>query len=383
VRINFRHLRVYLGVADCGSITRAAELALVSQPAVTQAIAKLEREAETPLFQRTPQRLYPTPAGEALAKRVRRAFGFIDSAFLDISPRLRLIATAAQLEALIAVREAENFTLAARRLGIAQPTVHRAITHLEQEVGRALFERTSSGTIATRPAQALAQAARMAFAELAQAEADVADILGREAGQIVIGAMPLSRSTVLPAAIVEFRRQHPKLPVQVLDGRYDDLLAGLRSGEIDFLIGALRDPAPIGDVEQRALFHDSLVLVAGRGHPLLDAEAISVADLARHPWVVARAGTPTRAHFDRLFAEGPAPPSIVESGSVILMRELLEASEHLGCISRLQARAETDRGLMAVLPFEMPGTSRPIGLTLRADWLPTRAQREFVELLQL
>jgi LysR family transcriptional regulator, regulator for genes of the gallate degradation pathway len=123
--------------------------------------------------------------------------------------------------------------------------------------------------------------------------------------------------------------------------------------------------------------------VAGRGHLLLDAETMSVADLARYPWVVARAGTPTRTHFDRLFADGPAPPSIVESGSVILMRELLEASEHLGCISRLQARAETDRGLMAVLPFEMAGTSRPIGLTLRAGWLPTRAQREFVELLQL
>jgi LysR family transcriptional regulator, regulator for genes of the gallate degradation pathway len=383
MKINFRHLRVLLSVADSGSVTRAAEFALVSQPAVTQAIAKLEREAETPLFLRTPQRLYPTPAGEALTNRVRRAFGFIDAAFLELSPRLRLTATAAQLEALIAVREAENFTLAARRLGIAQPTVHRAITQLEQEVGRALFERTSYGTIATRQAQALAQAARLAFAELAQAEADVADTLGREVGQIVVGAMPLSRSTVLPTTIARFRQKYAKLPIHVLDGPYDDLLAALRRGEIDFLIGALRDPPPIGDVEQRPLFHDSLVLVAGCGHPLLGAEGISLADLAGYPWVVARAGAPTRSHFDRLFAGGPAPASIVESGSVILMRELLDASEHLGCISRLQAQAETDRGLMAVLPFEMPGTSRPIGLTLRGGWLPTGAQREFIELLHL
>lgn len=383
MRTNFRHLRVFLAVADSGSITRAAESALVSQPAVTQAIAKLEREAETPLFRRTPQRLFLTSAGDALANRVRRAFGVIDAAFLDISPRLRLTATTSQLEALIAVRESENFTLAARRLGIAQPTVHRAITQLEQEVGRALFERTSYGTIATRPAQALAHAARLAFAELAQAEADVADTIGREVGQIVIGALPLSRSTVLPAAIARFRPQHPKLPIHALDGLYDDLLAGLRRGEIDFMIGALRDPPPIGDVEQRALFHDSLVLVARRDHPLAASQGISVADLAEYPWVVARAGTPTRARFDRLFDGRNAPSSIVESGSVILMRELLEASDHLGCISRLQARAETDRGLMTVLPFAMPGTSRPIGLTLRAGWLPTRAQREFIEYLRL
>jgi LysR family transcriptional regulator, regulator for genes of the gallate degradation pathway len=382
VRVNFRHLRVFLAVVDSGSVTRAAEMALVSQPAVTQAIAKLEREAETPLFRRGPQGLSPTPAGEALANRVRRAFGFVDSAFLEISPRLRLTATAAQLQALIAVREAESFTLAARRLGISQPTVHRAVTQLEQEVGRALFERTSNGITASRPARALAQAARLAFSELAQAEADVADTLGREVGQIVVGAMPLSRSTVLPAAIVRFRQRRPKLPIHVLDGTYDDLLAGLRRGEIDFLVGALRDPAPIGDVEQQPLFYDSIVLVAGRDHPLIGAGRITVADLARYPWVVARAGTPTRVHFDRLFAGLPAPASIVESSSLILMRELLEKSDHLGCISRLQAQAETDRALMWVLPFEMTGTSRPIGLTLRSSWLPTQAQREFIGLLQ-
>jgi LysR family transcriptional regulator, regulator for genes of the gallate degradation pathway len=381
VRVNVRHLRVFLAVTDSKSTTRAAEIALVSQPAVTQAIAKLEREFETALFQRTPQGMHPTPAGEALANRVRRAFALVDGAFLDVSPRLSLTATSAQLQALIAVREAQNFTLAARRLGIAQPTVHRAITQLEQAAGRALFERTSYGTVATRPAQALAQAARLAFAELAQAEAEVADTLGREVGQIVIGAMPLSRSTVLPAAIGEFRKRHAKLPIEVLDGPYDDLIAGLRRGEIDFLIGALRDPAPIGDVEQRALFADDLVLVSRRGHPLADADAITVADLAQYPWVVARPGTPTRAHFDRLFAQGTAPISIVHSGSLILMRELLELSDHLGCISRLQAQAETDRGLMAVLPFEMTRTSRRIGLTLRAGWLPTRAQREFIRLL--
>ena len=383
MRPNLRHLRLFLAVAEHGSITRAAALGRVSQPAVTQAIAGLERAAAAPLFRRTPQGLFPTPAGAALAARVRRAFDRLDPALADLAPRLRLTATAAQLRALIAAREAGNFTLAARRIGIAQPTVHRAIAQLEAEAGRPLFERTAHGPVATRPAQALAQAARLAFAELAQAEADVADTLGREVGRIVVGAMPLSRSSVLPAAIARFREVRPTLPVEVQDGPYDELLAGLRRGEIDLLIGALRDPAPVGDVEERPLFHDDLVLVAGLRHPLAQARGVTVADLAAYPWVVARAGTPTRAHFDRLFADGPRPASLVEFGSLILMRELLQATDHLGCISRLQARAETDRGLLAILPFDLPGSSRPIGLTLRAGWLPTRAQRQFLDLLPL
>lgn len=52
---NLRHLRVFLAVAKTGSITRAAEMSFVSQPAVTQAISKLETEAGEPLFHRTPQ----------------------------------------------------------------------------------------------------------------------------------------------------------------------------------------------------------------------------------------------------------------------------------------------------------------------------------------
>jgi DNA-binding transcriptional LysR family regulator len=382
MKASLRHLRVFLAVAEHGSITRAAEIGLVSQPAVTQAVAKLERAAETALFQRTPQGLFPTDAGAALANRVRRALGLLDPALAALAPRLRTTATVSQLQALIAMREIENFTLAARRLGVAQPTVHRAITQLEEEAGRALFERTPHGMLATRPAQALAQAARLAFAELDQAAADVAESAGREVGRIVVGAMPLARSRVLPAAIAGFRRLRPRLPILILDGRYDELLAGLRRGEIDMLIGALREPAPIGDVEQRELFRDSLALVCGSAHPLAGAAEIAVAALARYPWVVARAGTPTRAHFDRLFAGGPAPASIVESGSVVLMRELLDDGVHLGCISRLQARAEADRGSMTILPFDMPETSRPIGLTLRAGWLPTRAQGDFLDQLR-
>lgn len=225
---NLRHLRVLLAVLDSGSVTKAAAVVHVSQPAVTQIIAKLERITGQPLFLRRPQGLFATRAAEVLAARVRRALTFLDPALTDLAPRLQLTATAAQLQALIATRETENFTLAARRMGLSQPTVHRAITRLEDEAGRSLFERTAHGLIATRSAQALAQAARLAFAELEQAEADLAELVGREVGRIVIGAMPLSRSYLLPRAIARFRIRRPTLPIKALEGPYDDLISGLR-----------------------------------------------------------------------------------------------------------------------------------------------------------
>jgi LysR family transcriptional regulator, regulator for genes of the gallate degradation pathway len=148
-------------------VTRAADECRLSQPAVTQALNKLEGQIGAPLFRRPPQGLFVNDLGQVFARRVERAFGHLDAAAAAFAPRLRLTTTVSQLRSLIAVREAENFTLAAQRLGISQPTVHRAVGQLEQEATCPLFERTSHGILATRAGQSLASAARLTFAELA------------------------------------------------------------------------------------------------------------------------------------------------------------------------------------------------------------------------
>lgn len=373
---NLRHLRVFLSVFDTGSITRAAEICHVSQPAVTQAVAKLEAAAETALFQRRTHGFFPTEAGEILQRRVARAMAGLDGALDEVAPRLKLTATRAQLQALIAAVEAQNFSLAARKLGIAQPTVHRAITQLEREAGRALFQRSPFGIVPSRTCASLARRAQLAFVELEQARAELGEIAGREVGQIVIGAMPLSRSHVLPRALVEFRRLRPHLPVRLLEGTYDELLAGLRRGEIDFLIGALRNPAPIEDVRQERLFDDTLVVLAGQGHPLLGSPLPPPGELLRWPWLVPRASTPTRAIFDAHFARAglAPPPGLIETGSVMLMREVLQDARHLACVSRAQAEGEIERGLVQVLDADFGAMRREIGLSLREGWDPTPAQ---------
>jgi len=281
---SLRHLRAFLAVVESGSVTRAAETCFVSQPAVTQALSKIEKTAGLPLFSRTPQKIFANTAGDILARRITRAFGYLDPALSELSPRLTMTATTAQLKSLIAVRETENFTLAARKLGLSQPAVYRAVGQLEEEAARPLFERTSYGIVATRPAQALAQAAKLAFLELEQADADMAELTSAEIGRIVIGATPLAKSYVLPKAIAAFRKQRPNLPLQINEGPYPDLLLALRRGEIDFLLGALRVPAPIGDVEQRVLFYDTIVLVAGNSHPLAGRTGIAAEEIAAYPW---------------------------------------------------------------------------------------------------
>jgi DNA-binding transcriptional LysR family regulator len=377
---SLRHLRILIALADLRSVSRAAERVHVTQPAVTQALARIEDAAGMPLFDRLPHGLFPTRAGDILIARVSRALALLDPALTDLAPRLSRTATFAQVNAVIAVTESESFSEAARRLGIAQPTVHRAVTQMESEVGRPLFDRGPRGVIGLRPTRTLATAARLAFAELAQAQSELAEQMGREVGCITVGAMPLSRACLLGPAIARFRLTRPTLRIAVKDGPFADLSLGLRRGEIDLLVGALRPADAVPDLTQEPLFKDEMVMVARTGHPL--ATCTDLATLARAPWVVAAPGTPARAAFEAVFAEATFPKSLVETGASVLLREILRASDHLGFTSALQVATDVAAGLLTTLPLRLPNTQRPIGLIRRADWQPTPAQQDFMTALR-
>ncbi|SEA80154.1 regulatory helix-turn-helix protein, lysR family [Pelagibacterium halotolerans] len=382
--LNLRHLRLMLAVAQTGSVTKAAQMCNISQPAVTQALKKLEAHFGVPLFDRNLNGVFVNGTGRILASRVERAMGLLDAAAGTLGTAPRLTASTARLKALVEVAHAENFSIAARNMGIAQPTIHRAITQLEEEVGRSLFQRTQFGSIPTRSGQLLAQAAQLAFAELAQAEMEIAEAVGRGTLSITIGGMPLSRSYVLPGTIAAFQARHADVHFRIVEGPYDTLLAGLRRAEIDLLFGALRSPAPVDDVIEEHLFNDELVIVSGPNHPLTRDGAPDFSQALAFPWVVAIPGTPARDQFDAHILKMGAmlPATLVETSSMILMRELLHKGPYLGAVSRLQAESEIGNGLMIPLPLAIEESRRAIGLTTRANWKPTPMQDEFLNLIR-
>lgn len=106
--------------------------------------------------------------------------------------------------------------------------------------------------------------------------------------------MPLARAILLPQVLARFARAHPGASVNVVEGPYAELLAHLREGGLDLLIGALREPLPLRDVLQEPLFDDEPVIVARSGHPLA-GRTYAFAQLLDYPWVIATTGTPVRA----------------------------------------------------------------------------------------
>jgi DNA-binding transcriptional LysR family regulator len=390
---NLRHLRAFCEVAEHRSITHAAEQVYLSQPAITQAVAKMERQLDTQLFERQSDGMYPTEAGRLYAQRAGRALELIrtgcqESLRIDTeSGKQRQTApeqmlTATQLNALIAVAKARNFSLAARIVGTSQPALLRSARDLESLLEIRLFEKTSQGIELTRTAQILAQHVKLAFAEMAQGYTEIAALKGVDSGIIVIGSMPLARHGILPSAINALAAELPEVRTNVVAAPYAELLHGLRHGEIDLLIGALRDPIPMEDVEQETLFHDPLAIVARSGHPLTANQGITLDDLAAYPWAVPPHGTPTRDNFEALMQGKKTAGGLVESSSIVLIISLLLESNRLTLISRQQIRREMTQGLVTTLPYDMSNTLRPIGLTTRRNWRPTATQVRFIELLR-
>ena len=373
---NIRHMNVFVLAVQTGSVSGAADRAHLTQPAASQGIAKLETALGSPLLHRGAGGVSLTGAGKVFAPRVARALGFLN-AQKPLSNKL----AAAQLRALIAVGDTGSFTIAARQLGLAQPTVHRAARTLEQIVGSTLFRSYSHGVALTQAGEVLFQNAKLAHAELRQAQEEVAVLLGRGGTQIVIGSLPLARSEILPRAISSVVELDPSTQVRVIDGRYGELLRGLRLGDLDFLIGALRDPAPFGDVQEEVLFQDDLAVICRPGHPLARQRTVDLKETLAFPWIAPPKTTPSGQYlFEALgIADLETTPVRVVSSSLMMVRQMLLQGDFVSVISRHQIDHEVRAGQIAVLPIALEGSRRPIGLSTRKSWRPTEPQMRMLE----
>ncbi len=385
---NIRYLEPFSAVSRYGSVSAAARALHLSQPAVTQAVAALERIFETRLLTRSTRGVVLTEAGRITAVRVDRALAQLREAILEISrtsklehrPKLRA-ATAARLAAIVAVVEEGGFSNAARSGDVSRATFHRTARHFERLLGVELFERTSHGIQATRESERLARRIRLAGAEIRQARAEVAALRGAERGETVIGVMPLARSSLIPAAVLALSSIHPLHRIRLLDGPYETLLRELRDGRVDLLIGALRPAVPY-DIVQDHLFDDPLAIILRSGHPLAakTKRAPSLTSLGRYAWISPRKDSPLSKQFDDLMSRIPRRQSIapIECNSLVAARAILLASDRLMLLSRYQVGQDVATGQLTTLPHPLGEVMRPIGLSMRRDWLPTHVQQDLL-----
>lgn len=286
-----------------------------------------------------------------------------------------------RLQALLVVADCGSIAAAARKLNITAPAVTKAIRQLERDYDAEFFLRGRSGVSPTPAGLAMIRRARLALAELDHAQDELREIRGLAGGKIAIGALAFARSLLLPRALVAFTAVRPLDDVAVIDGDFDRLIEPLREGEIDFIVGALRETTVPADVTQDRLFDDPVVILARRDHPLTKRASLSLAELARFDWVVPPDDSPVRHLFEQFFADGKiaAPAHPVVASSLEVIRGMILESDSLSIVSRNRFFYELHQGLLVELKVKLARNKRPIGIIRRKDAVPTPAAEEMIK----
>ncbi len=371
---NIRHLAALAATVRHGSVTRAARAVNLTQPALTQLIARLEEELGCALFERGAHGMTPTAPALLLAPRVEAAIALIGS------PRV----TGTQVHAFLALARSGSYAAGAQAAGITAASLHRAVSDLSVALGQSLVERRGRSVMLTASGERRARAFGVAMAELRAGMDEVAAWQGRKAGRVTIGAMPLSRASWLPQVLLRFTAAYPDIAVAIVEGSYAELSGPLRDGDIDLVLGALRDPASLDDLAQEEVFVDRPAMIMRAGHPLLGKTGPEwLKALTDYPWVLPPRQTPLRQYWEAMMHEAglDAPPVWIECGSVLTIRELLPETDALTMLSPAQLAVELSGGLLMAQSPPRP-VERNIGIIRRVDWRPTAPQQAFLDLLR-
>ncbi|MCK9512254.1 MAG: LysR family transcriptional regulator [Pigmentiphaga sp.] len=374
----WRHWRVALAVANESTAAAAGRALHLSPSAVARSLNHLETQLELRLFERSSRGMAPTAAAGLLLPRIAQAFAQIELAECELrhwqpageTRRPRLAGLGFRpWQAFLAVAAVGSEVEAAAMLGISQPAISQAVRQLQHQAGVPVLARGRRSLQLSDPGEVLLRRARLAWSEFRMAAEDWASRHGSLTGRLVVGTLPLSSGGLVPLSIDRLLVRHPEASVTVVDGTYDTLLRQLRHAEVDVIVGALREPPPLPDICQEALFEDRLQVVARSRHPALAAAPRSLAELKTANWIVPLAGTPWRAAFERAFrAEGLAPPAdrlSANSGAVI--RTLLLETDRLALISPSLVQRELDTGALRRIEMTVRDTTRMIGTARRVQ----------------
>jgi len=390
--INLMQLKFFLEVAEFQSISKAAEHLFRTQSAITRAIIDLEKQLNVQLFERHYNGVILTDIGDFIYQQARKAIAELQQIPLTVHQYLVHKAPPNEPFFLYNTRRLEIFSTlfltkgmknTASLLNITQPAVSSAIKVLETSLGTELFARTPNGIKATELCNQIQPHIQRCLNIIYDLPNQSANFIGNIQGTVRIGALPLMRTYLLPKAIASLSKQYSNIHFSTLENAYESLAAQLRSGNIDFIIGALRPEEQSSDFYSEVLFDENIFLVVRNKHPLLRKKAVH-ADLLQQQWILPRSNSPARllfeGHFQALGFKPPAPT--IETGDLALCRGLLLQSDMIAAVSAQQMKYELDQGLLKKLPFELPDTTRHIGIIYRKNSLLPVASQIFIEHLK-
>ena len=290
------------------------------------------------------------------------------------------------LSCFVVVAQERTLARAAERLHLSQPAVSKTLAELEGLAGRRLVERGRAGAQLTQAGEQFLRYAVDVTQALESAAAALTQTGTPHVQTAQVGALPTVAGGLLAQAIVRVCRRRPHARVGVRTASNPELLVALKSGEVDFVVGRMSEPAMMQGVSFELLYAESLTIVTRPGHPLLASGGRSISPLALldYPLVIPGAGTVPRHHAEGFFeAQGIALPlGCTETQSVSVGRALALLSDAVWITPQHAVQLDIDKGWLRRLNVPVPGSAEPIGLLCRSGSNPSELAGQLMDTLR-
>ncbi|CAM5716009.1 LysR family transcriptional regulator OS=Streptomyces microflavus OX=1919 GN=HUT09_10905 PE=3 SV=1 [Streptomyces microflavus] len=263
-----------------------------------------------------------------------------------------------KLRILRTLRDRGTVTATAEALLMTPSAVSQQLTNLARQLGVELLEPQGRRVRLTDAAHLVLRHAEAVFAQLERADAELTGYLRGEAGEVRVGAF----STAVPALVVPAVRLlraegRPGPDVRVREAEAAQAYELLTAGEVDLAL-SLAAHAPTARDPRFSLFPllaDPLDVALPAGHPLADAPALRLADLAADRWIFGGSGPWSEITTAACEAAGFVPEQAHSAAGWTAILALVEAGMGVALVPRMASREQRREGVvMRVLEADRP-----------------------------
>ncbi|WP_394750522.1 LysR substrate-binding domain-containing protein [Spongiimicrobium salis] len=185
--------------------------------------------------------------------------------------------TITQLQYVLAVAEYRNFTLAAQKSHVTQPTLSMQVQKLEEELSIQIFDRGQKPINITEVGKKIVAQAKNIVNEAERIKDIVDQDKGYIGGEYTLGIIPTVMPTLLPMFLKTFIKKYPKVNLIIREQSTENLIRNIQDGHLDAAIAAT--PLEIEFIKERPLYYEPFVGYVPKNHRLSDKEKLSPGDL--------------------------------------------------------------------------------------------------------
>lgn len=289
-----------------------------------------------------------------------------------------------KLKVFCTVAETKSFSKTSEIIHLTQPAVSLQIQALEEIYETKLFDRSSSFINLTPSGEILYKYAKDILTLYAEAEKEIGKITGLIKGSITIGASTTIGNYILPTVIVDFKKTHPKIKINLLIGNTKRIVDFLNSGVID--LGLVEGETSKHKIKIDSIIPDELSFIVPPFHPWAKKKVVSILEVTKEPFILREEGSGTRQMIEKYLASHGINTSDMSIalvlGSTEAIKEAVENGIGISIVSKWAAKKEVKYGSLKLIAPKEEKMLRNFSLIMQKNAVLSHAVDEFLAYLK-